>query len=202
MATSKLQKEFGEMLDKSLPEFRIRENHKPDWLISSSLTRLELDFYIEELGIAFEVQGAQHYQYVPFFHKSKEDFEKRKLHDQEKRDLCFGNGVRLIEVFTKQDAEIAIKNIEDKIRTPPKYFYQDGSLTDIRRKANADHWKDVSKRKADRRDAKINSEESKAKRLAQCRKALARVESGERSETEEKISFWKEVIARNGEFTP
>jgi len=113
MSTSKLQIAVGEMLDSTFPEFSIRENHRPDWLKSSSLTNLELDYFIEELSIGLEIQGAQHYQYVPFFHGSIENFDKRKLYDQEKKDLCYGNGIKLIEIFTLTDAIVAIKDIEE-----------------------------------------------------------------------------------------
>lgn len=115
MATSKLQIAVGNLLDKTFPEYRIRENYRPEWLRSSSLTKLELDFFIEELKIGFEIQGAQHYQYVPFFHGSYDNYEKRKQYDTEKKDLCYGQGVRLIEIFTLTDAIVHIKTIEDEI---------------------------------------------------------------------------------------
>lgn len=115
MGTSKLQIEVGNLLDKTFPQFRIRENYRPDWLISSNLTKLELDFYIEELKIAFEVQGMQHFENIPFFFRDYSEFEKRLLYDQEKRDLCDGNNVRLIEVCSLMDATIEITKIKDAI---------------------------------------------------------------------------------------
>lgn len=111
MATSKLQIAVGDLLDKTFPQYRIRENYRPDWLLSSNLTKLELDFYIEELRIGIEVQGSQHFEYNSFFYKSQEDFEKRLRYDEEKKDICRGNKVVLIEVFCLMDAIIEIKNI-------------------------------------------------------------------------------------------
>jgi len=115
VATSKLQIAAGDMLDKTFPQYRIRENYRPDWLMSSNITKLELDFYIEELKIGFEVQGAQHYQFVPHFHGTIENYEKRKQYDIEKRDLCYGAGVKLIEIFCLMDAIIEVKNIEESL---------------------------------------------------------------------------------------
>lgn len=115
MSTSKLQAAVGDLLDKTFPHFSVRENYRPDWLLSSNLTRLELDFYIDELNIAFEIQGRQHYEYTPFFHSSPEDFKKRKQYDDEKRDLCYGHGVRLIEIDAFTDACIVIREIESNL---------------------------------------------------------------------------------------
>lgn len=113
MSTSKLQAEVGNLLDRTFPQYRIRENYRPDWLISSNLTRLELDFYIEELKIGFEIQGEQHYKFIGFFYKTQEEFEKRKLYDLEKKNLCEGNKVKLIEIYSMMDAIIEIKVIKE-----------------------------------------------------------------------------------------
>jgi len=117
MATSKLQRKFGDMLDRNFPQYRIRENYRPNWLISSDHTWLELDFYIEDLKLAFEVQGDQHFIFIPFFHKTDDDFRKRKRHDQEKRDLCFGRNIKLTEICTNADALAAIEDIKAQLGT-------------------------------------------------------------------------------------
>jgi hypothetical protein len=114
MATSKLQRRVGYLLDREFPQYRIRENYRPDWLVSDNRTKLELDFYIEEIKMAFEIQGAQHYQFIEFFHGTRDAFEKRKCYDQQKKDLCYGAGVRLIEIFTETDAIVAIRELSDK----------------------------------------------------------------------------------------
>lgn len=145
MATSKLQIAVGNLLDKTFPQFRIRENYRPEWLCSSNLTKLELDFYIEELKIAFEIQGAQHFEYVPFFHGDRLNFEKRKLYDQEKKDLCYGQGVQLVELFSLMDAIIEINKIEE-------YVLRNGIVAEN----NNEHWIVCAEQIIDRkRDARI-----------------------------------------------
>jgi hypothetical protein len=59
---------------------------------------MELDGYNEELALAFEYQGIQHYEYNTHFHKNFEDFEQRVKDDLLKRELCKIKGVTLIEI--------------------------------------------------------------------------------------------------------
>lgn len=59
---------------------------------------LELDCYNQNLQIALEYQGIQHFQFTPFFHKTKHDFLQQQKRDQLKRELCLKNNVILLEV--------------------------------------------------------------------------------------------------------
>lgn len=61
-------------------------------------SNLELDCFNEELMIAIEYNGEQHYNFVPHFHKTKDAFYNVKYRDEIKRRLCQENGVRLIVV--------------------------------------------------------------------------------------------------------
>ncbi|HET8793582.1 MAG TPA: zinc-ribbon domain-containing protein [Nitrososphaeraceae archaeon] len=80
--------------------FKPFKKSRPDWLISSRGTKLELDGFNEELKIAFEYNGIQHYFYNKFFHKNEEDFWRRVCDDELKRKLCLDNGIKLIEIPT------------------------------------------------------------------------------------------------------
>jgi hypothetical protein len=61
-------------------------------------SNLELDCYCEELRIAIEYNGKQHYEYVPYFHASKDAFYNTKYRDDIKNKLCCENNVVLITV--------------------------------------------------------------------------------------------------------
>lgn len=100
---SKLHDETYNAIRAVCPEFHIQENIRPEWLVSSKLTKLELDLYIKEINTAIEIQGAQHYVYIPHFHKTYADFKDQQRRDQEKRDLCRGNGVYLVEIANRID---------------------------------------------------------------------------------------------------
>lgn len=57
---------------------------------------LYLDFYIPSIRLAVEVHGEQHYDYSPFFHKSKADFLKSKARDEDKIAWCELNDINII----------------------------------------------------------------------------------------------------------
>lgn len=70
----------------------------PDWLINPKTGRkLELDGYNEELGIAFEYHGAQHYQADHYFNRNG-NYADQVNRDITKVDLCDDNGVYLITI--------------------------------------------------------------------------------------------------------
>lgn len=76
------------------------EKVRPSWLVNPKTgRRLELDCYNEELNIAGEYNGIQHYKYCPpYFHKTPEDFEKQQYRDKIKRGICNIHNVKLITV--------------------------------------------------------------------------------------------------------
>lgn len=79
---------------------KIRPNMLRNPVTSSDMNdvNLELDCYNDDLKLAVEYNGIQHYKYIPFFHKNKEAFQNQKYRDHMKRELCKKNGITLIEV--------------------------------------------------------------------------------------------------------
>ncbi len=73
--------------------------YKSDKLISSKNKRLELDGYNEQLGIAFEHDGLQHYGFNIFRVKNFEDGYKNIIsNDLDKENICKKLGIKLIKV--------------------------------------------------------------------------------------------------------
>lgn len=108
-ATSKLQREISRLLSVYFGKYTIRENIRPEWLVFDG-ERVELDFYIEELSIAIEVQGEQHYRYVQIFHHTQDGFRKRVACDEFKRRACDKFGVRLYEVSSVDDFYLILEH--------------------------------------------------------------------------------------------
>lgn len=96
---------------------------RPYWLrneVSGGDNNLELDCFNEDLRLAVEYNGRQHYEFIKFFHKNKEAFLNQKYRDDMKRRLCKERGICLIEVpYT-----IKIPDIENYIRKQIRYKYK------------------------------------------------------------------------------
>lgn len=86
---------------------------RPDFLRNPITGQnLEADAYNEELGLVVEVQGRQHYEFIPFFHKNKQTFRTQQYRDHIKRQCCINNGIIMLEVpYT-----VKIKNLRSFLR--------------------------------------------------------------------------------------
>lgn len=49
------------------------------------MEKLELDGYCEELKLAFEYQGLQHFKNIPYFHKNEDSLKKQQERDKEEK---------------------------------------------------------------------------------------------------------------------
>ncbi len=58
-----------------------------NWLRSEKNHLMHLDRYNDELKLAFEIQGIQHYMFPNRFHKTEEEFSRQHILDQRKREL-------------------------------------------------------------------------------------------------------------------
>lgn len=79
----------------NLPFYKIRPN-----FLRNEVTgyNLEIDLYNDDLKLAIEVQGDQHYKFTPFFHRNKETFMMQRYRDEMKKQKCMNEGITLIEI--------------------------------------------------------------------------------------------------------
>lgn len=105
---SKGQKAVREYLEKRFNKKFIE--CRPDFLKNPKTGRnLEYDCYNEELKLAVEYNGKQHYELNSNFHKSPTDFQNQVLRDNIKMRLSEKNGIALIIV----PYNIKLKDIPD-----------------------------------------------------------------------------------------
>lgn len=91
------RKAFVDLTGKSFKKVRLPE-----------IDKMELDGYCEELRIAFEYDGYQHFRKA--WYDTDKAFEKRVKRDRKKDELCKSAGIRLIRV------PYSVDNIEDYIK--------------------------------------------------------------------------------------
>ncbi len=83
---------FSQILNSEFP------NKRASWLVNSRGNPMSLDGYSEELQIAFEHDGEQHYSLGTHFITTNKKLKQRILDDGLKADLCRENGVTLIRI--------------------------------------------------------------------------------------------------------
>ena len=104
-----LEKIFNKPFNKARPDFL----NNP---VTGGNFNLELDCYNEELQIALEYNGIQHFKYVPYFHKNNEAFLNQKYRDDMKRRICKEQNIILIEVPYTVKLENIERFIKDELR--------------------------------------------------------------------------------------
>lgn len=60
--------------------------------------KLRFDYYLPLYNLCIEFNGAQHYEYVEYFHKDEDDFNEQKLKDYLKSEYCRAHAIHLIEL--------------------------------------------------------------------------------------------------------
>lgn len=85
----------------------------PIWAISRKKVLYEYDIFVVNRNILIEYNGQQHYEFIPFFQKTKANFKKQLARDKAKVKLAKKNGKNLI-VF-KYDEPIFKDYVINKI---------------------------------------------------------------------------------------
>ena len=102
-ASSKSSMSKGEQKCKEFMEFitgKKFDKVRPDFLTNPVTGHaLELDMFNEELRLAVEYNGKQHYQFNAMMHQNNRDrFQNQQYRDLLKKQMCEQHNIRLIEV--------------------------------------------------------------------------------------------------------
>jgi hypothetical protein len=121
---SQFQDLVGEMLDFWYPGETVYKNYRPPWLFG-----MELDFYFPELKFAIEVNGSQHYLFVPSMQSEPEKHTSQRQRDKRKRQIMFARGEHIIvirsfsgiyahmrEIFPERTFPVVPKDLQTRIK--------------------------------------------------------------------------------------
>jgi hypothetical protein len=90
---------FAEMVYAALKRIFPYYTIVKEYYVNYKNTRLYFDFYIRELNIFFEVQGAQHSGYNKHFHGDRNGYLKSRSRDNLKKEWIEKKDYHLIEIF-------------------------------------------------------------------------------------------------------
>jgi hypothetical protein len=141
MSTSRLQDLFVRKVRYVFEPlgYDVIENFRPKWLKTKSSQRaLEIDVFIPELHVGVEIHGKQHFEHVPFFHQTDEDFERAIRLDMEKRIACAENGVFLFEIETEERVNDVIEKICKLVEHNP-FDIKNSKKYKVRKRAQIEH---------------------------------------------------------------
>jgi hypothetical protein len=87
---------------------------RPSWLVNPNTgRRLEIDCYCVEMRLGCEIQGEQHFSYIPYFHRNYQAFLDMKERDMIKRILIRKRGIKSVEIpYTVQDNDLEMFLLE------------------------------------------------------------------------------------------
>jgi hypothetical protein len=96
----------------------IFQNKKFDKVRLDCMEGLELDGYNDELKVAFEYNGIQHYTDHPLFHDGAYNtLENQQQRDKVKFDLCQKNNIKLVTIpYNYMQFNVKLKTIKDQLK--------------------------------------------------------------------------------------
>lgn len=93
MRTSKGEEKIIELLQQAKIPF-IREKTFSDFRGG----KYRYDFYLPSLNKVIEFDGAQHFEQIKRFHKTRQDFQKTQEHDRRKNSYCLAHDIPLFRI--------------------------------------------------------------------------------------------------------
>ncbi|MCB1779349.1 MAG: hypothetical protein KDJ34_04505 [Candidatus Competibacteraceae bacterium] len=124
---SKPQRFFYDLLTEIYPNDNIRYNYKPKFLQkinhSGYTGHREIDIFLGDVNLGIEVQGNQHYEFTPQFHRDTDQFLSMQDRDQWKLNKCKENNVRLIWIKDRPVIQSIMKlSHEDAVKKVAAYI--------------------------------------------------------------------------------
>lgn len=109
---SKLQRLIYELMIQLYPMYEVIYE-QPIYSLN-----MRYDIFVKELGIAIEIDGKQHREYVEHFHGDLHGRVSNMLADKQKNEFSLDNGIKLIRI-SDEDKEWDSKKLVKLIESTP-----------------------------------------------------------------------------------
>jgi len=96
------------LIEEIFPGKKIYRNYRPYWL-----NRMEMDIYIEDLKLAIEYQGIQHYYPIEHW-GGDEGLKKVQERDRKKKEILDKKGIKLF--YVRYDEELSKSDLKKKLK--------------------------------------------------------------------------------------
>lgn len=73
-----------------------------EYMLPEIVSLLKYDFYLPDYNLLIEFHGGQHYNFIPYFHKTEDNFLKQKERDIFKKDYAYRFKYKFLEFNYKQ----------------------------------------------------------------------------------------------------
>jgi very-short-patch-repair endonuclease len=91
---SKMHVAIRDLLKETFPSFKVFEEYPVD----VGRRTLPVDLCVSDLKLCVECHGRQHFEWVPHFHKTKEDFVAQQTRDRQKKQAIINAGWALLTI--------------------------------------------------------------------------------------------------------
>jgi hypothetical protein len=113
---TQMMRAMGELL----PDAEYIINGYYSWLPSPKGMPLQIDWYCPSLKLGVEFDGAQHHEYIKYYHKTKQQFYYLQECDQIKDKICSERGITLLKIpynttLTVSSLEAVLKSANPKL---------------------------------------------------------------------------------------
>ena len=108
----------------------------PSWLSGGHQNRYILDGYNEQLKMAFEYHGQQHFENVKHFHRDDDALKRQKQRDGFVRDCCASVGVTLIEINSLENGfsqDTLIQAVKKAIESASRFQISESSISEFKK---------------------------------------------------------------------
>lgn len=114
---SALHRKVAKLLREIYPGFTILEEESLKTVVDDRKTTLFVDIVVRELSVVIECHGRQHFEFVPHFHQTRDQFAQAVARDRAKAQTVIDAGYSYVVVRFDEESKLTQGLLMTKIIT-------------------------------------------------------------------------------------